>query len=229
MKNRRNYYRVLQVQPDAPVAIIKSSYKTLMRELQHHPDLGGDLWNAQVLNEAYDTLSHPSKREAYDRQLFERYNKKPFQDSFSGTAPLITYYCPFCKRPLARKALPSEMCPTCRSPMASAADETLQQTCRRAIPRIKKSGRFMFYTNWPQKGKSGEIVDLSRNGMRFKCAVKLSEDMLIKVTGGPLRGVAKVRNVHKIVYLGYVSYSVGVEFVSVSFNQSKGGFYSASA
>ena len=78
MKNRRNYYRVLQVQPDAPVEVIKASYKTLMRELRQHPDLSGDVWNAQVLNEAYETLSQADKRQIYDRQLFERYTKKPF-------------------------------------------------------------------------------------------------------------------------------------------------------
>jgi predicted transcriptional regulator len=34
MKNRRNYYRILQVQPDAPVEIIRASYRTMMRELK---------------------------------------------------------------------------------------------------------------------------------------------------------------------------------------------------
>ena len=30
MQNRRNYYRILHVQQDAPVEIIKTSYRTLM-------------------------------------------------------------------------------------------------------------------------------------------------------------------------------------------------------
>ena len=42
MENRRNYYRILHVQPDAPTEIIKSSYRTLMQKLRMHPDLGGD-------------------------------------------------------------------------------------------------------------------------------------------------------------------------------------------
>ena len=41
MKNRRNYYRILQVQPDAPAEIIRTSYRTLMHKLKMHPDLGG--------------------------------------------------------------------------------------------------------------------------------------------------------------------------------------------
>ncbi len=78
MKNRRNYYRILQVQPDAPQAVIRASYKALMRELKLHPDLGGDHWNATVLNDAYTTLGNPARRAAYDKKLFERYTTHPF-------------------------------------------------------------------------------------------------------------------------------------------------------
>lgn len=42
MPRRKNYYRVLHVDPDAPVEIIRSSYRTLMRRMKKHPDLGGD-------------------------------------------------------------------------------------------------------------------------------------------------------------------------------------------
>ncbi len=52
MKNRRNYYRILQVQPDASPEVIRASYKTIMRELKTHPDLGGGHWNATLVNEA---------------------------------------------------------------------------------------------------------------------------------------------------------------------------------
>ena len=68
MKNRRNYYRVLEVQPDAPLEVIKASYRTLMQKLKYHPDLGGDDWNAAVINEAYRILSDPKKREGYDTE-----------------------------------------------------------------------------------------------------------------------------------------------------------------
>ena len=57
MKNRRNYYRILQVQPDAPQAVIQASYKTLMRDLKMHPDLGGDHWNATVLTFSFSRIT----------------------------------------------------------------------------------------------------------------------------------------------------------------------------
>lgn len=228
MKNRRNYYRVLQVQPDAPFEVIRASFKALMRELKQHPDLGGDLWNAQVLNQAYETLSHESKRQDYDRVLFERYNKTPFHDTRSDTAPLISFFCPFCKRPLARAAKSTESCPTCRSPLRSSGDSS-REGCRRAMPRTKKSSQFLFYTTWPQKGRPAELIDLSKTGMRFRCGQRLNKDMLIKVSGKLMTGVAKVKNVHKIVYQGYQVYSVGAQFVSVAFRESKGSFYSSTA
>lgn len=78
MENRRNYYRILQVQPDAPLEVIRSSYRTLMHTLKQHPDLGGDNWKASILNEAYETLSDFRKRAIYDRKFL---NEKPLRQS----------------------------------------------------------------------------------------------------------------------------------------------------
>ena len=64
MENRRNLYRILHVQPDAPEEIIRSSYRTLMTKLRRHPDLGGDHFTATLINEAYAVLSDPEKRAA---------------------------------------------------------------------------------------------------------------------------------------------------------------------
>ncbi len=75
MKNKRNYYRILYVQPDAPTEVISASYRTLMQKLRQHPDLGGENWNASVINEAYRVLSNDRKRRAYDCVLFGRNNR----------------------------------------------------------------------------------------------------------------------------------------------------------
>ncbi|PIU18853.1 MAG: hypothetical protein COT18_09665 [Elusimicrobia bacterium CG08_land_8_20_14_0_20_59_10] len=66
---KKNYYKILQVQPDAHPAIIKTAYRTMMQELKMHPDLGGDNARAQELNEAHEVLSDPEKRRAYDLAL----------------------------------------------------------------------------------------------------------------------------------------------------------------
>lgn len=224
MKNRRNYYRVLQVQPDAPQAVIQASYKALMRELKMHPDLGGEHWQASVINEAYETLKDATRRAAYDRRLFEHYTKFPFN---RDKRPLISYFCPFCKRPFARPASINEACPSCRSPLTS--DISSAKHDRRAIERIKKSGHVQLLGDWSPEPIPGKIVDLSPGGMRFQCRDKLFPNMAIKISSQDLQAVAVVRNTHKIIDHGNTLYAVGVEFLSVQFSRSKGNFYTTSA
>ena len=74
VNNRRNHYRMLFVQPDAPFEVIRANYRTLMRKLKLHPDLGGEHWNAVYVNEAYATLEDPVRRAAYDLELLKRYD-----------------------------------------------------------------------------------------------------------------------------------------------------------
>ncbi|ASJ71552.1 DnaJ domain-containing protein [Granulosicoccus antarcticus] len=64
-----DYYQLLHVMPDAPAPVIKASYRAMMQKLRHHPDLGGDPAQAQLLNEAVDVLCNPAKRARYDSDL----------------------------------------------------------------------------------------------------------------------------------------------------------------
>jgi len=64
-----DYYALLGVEPDATMAQIKKAYRKLAR--LHHPDTNpGDTGAAarfRQITEAYDTLSDPGRRQAYDR------------------------------------------------------------------------------------------------------------------------------------------------------------------
>lgn len=66
---RKNLYTMLQVHPRAHPLVIKAAYRTLMGPLRNHPDLGGDVSRAQTINEAYETLTDPDRRRAYDRLI----------------------------------------------------------------------------------------------------------------------------------------------------------------
>ncbi len=61
-----DYYDLLHVQSDAPAPVIKASYRAMMQKLNHHPDRGGDVGFAQLLNDASKTLCDPDTRALYD-------------------------------------------------------------------------------------------------------------------------------------------------------------------
>ena len=76
MDNQWNYYRILQVQPDAPFEVIRHNYLLLLKTLRLHPDLGGSEKDTRLVNIAYETLSDPVKRARYDRELMLHANIK---------------------------------------------------------------------------------------------------------------------------------------------------------
>ena len=121
MRNRRNFYRILGVQSDAPVEVVKASYRTIMHRLKMHPDLGGDHEQAALINEAFATLSNPLKRAEYDRRLGpvedEREPQPPATSSSPSLRPAVTHpavaawtaapasqppICGFCHAPCSR-------------------------------------------------------------------------------------------------------------------------------
>src|SRR5512135_1266057 len=150
MQNRRNYYRLLQVQPDAPIEVIRASYRTLMRELKQHPDLGGSSSHAVLLNEAYRTLSNPTLRTEYDKKLFLRYTKQSLSTQAFGHPKHTKPSCPFCKASLTSQDPPGPVCSVCQSPVQSKGGGVSAQD-RRALARIKRNDRIFYWLQWPQE------------------------------------------------------------------------------
>jgi curved DNA-binding protein CbpA len=64
----KNLYDILEVSPTASQEMIRAAWTMLMK--RHHPDMGGpNNERAYEINEAYQVLSDPAKRAAYDQQL----------------------------------------------------------------------------------------------------------------------------------------------------------------
>lgn len=117
-EERRNLYRILHVQPEAPQEVIRASYRTLMSTLRSHPDLGGDPAAAALINDAYAVLVDPERRRAYDRSLA----------AGAGVAG------PARAGPAARAVVPEPVAPTVASDPAAWLADRACPMCRRVLP-----------------------------------------------------------------------------------------------
>lgn len=73
MNQKPDYYAVLQVDPHAEPEVIQVAYRRLAAK--YHPDVDpspGALERMKLLNAAYEVLSDPEKRKAYDMQCAGR-------------------------------------------------------------------------------------------------------------------------------------------------------------
>ena len=251
MDNRRNYYRILHVQPDAPVEIIQSSYRTLMQRLKQHPDLGGDHWNAALINEAYRVLISPQSREQYDheRQLIRRESssaksadyaagettgpsvKQSADDHATGTAttPDPDPACLFCLTPHDSSMIdePDAVCSNCGSPLCAASEWQLEHSDQRTIKRVPKHFDIVFYTTWPQAAPCvGQTLDVSPNGMRFISESRPGVGRSIKIASSVIEAVALVTHCQQNDANRWI---VGVAFETLRFAHLQGAFFSARA
>ena len=229
MKNRRNYYRMLQVQPDAPVEIIRSSYRALMKDLARHPDLGGSNEEAALLNEAYAVLGNQQRRAAYDEALFKQYTKQVRGPAPSGKLPLVTIICPRCKTPLAPKSRIDGACSSCRTPLSPADDHRISRNYRRSVLRMKRNQRILYRSATSGKYCEATTIDISLKGMRFHCAEELGPQSNLQISGPHFDALAIVSNIQEVVLDRRKVYAVGVAFLAIDLEDSRGTFFSATA
>ncbi len=244
--NRRNYYRILHVQPDAPREVLKSSYRALMLSLDMHPDRGGDHWNAALVNEAYRVLSDPASRAEYDRGLdIARIGAGPDRSRTGAGAdpgaaaaatarpdPVVarpTITCLFCGSRTTDRSVAT--CSNCQSPLTPAGAPDLETSGARAARRVVREGDVSVYVEWPQPTPArGRIVDLSPRGMQFATGESIERYRIIKLHGPLLDAVARVVTCRELAdAAGDRSFGVGVEFYTVHFPRERGTFLSTNA
>lgn len=232
--NRRNYYRILHVQPDAPVEIIRASYRTLMHKLRYHPDLGGDDWNAALLNEALQVLSDDQRRAAYDRECLppssacrrdaERSAARG-GGSFgarasSQCAPVGS--CPFCGSPLSGD--PEPACPRCRAPLSPPQVAAGTHGDQRRYARLVHAAPLLIHTDWSRpEAIAGQFRDLSPAGVQAAVSAPLAQEQIVLLTSELLDAVGKVANCSP----AGSRHIAGIAFLTLRFHEPRGTFVSA--
>ncbi len=215
-----------------------------MQRLKQHPDLGGDHWNASLINEAYRVLTNPAGREQYDREreLIQRgtapaksaedaVDKSTAQPTPDATVtPDPHSICPFCLTSFdhATDKDTAAVCPNCASPLCPAVNWHLEHTGQRAINRVPKRLKIEFYTTWPQPTACvGQTLDMSPNGLRFAAQRRLSEGRCIKISSSAIDAIARVTHCQRDGETG--NWEIGVSFETLHIAHSQGAFFSAKA
>jgi len=186
--NRRNYYRILHVQPEAPLQVITASYRTMMSKLRLHPELGGDTAGAALINEAYAVLRDPAKRARYDLKL--RGPRAAARDR-PGASPAAQTAeapraCPFCRASTPPEIHARTRCHRCGSPLAPPPARPLGKSelfGRRSVPRMSRSDSVMLFDGWQKPVRSAQLRDLSMSGVSILTETKIERQQVIRIVG----------------------------------------------
>ncbi len=206
-RNRRNYYRILHVQPEAPLELIKASYRTLMGPLRNHPDLGGDHEAAALLNEAYAVLSDPAKRAAYDRTVA----KERWRIGLTGAAPSqglahpaaqgdpgwwqTEQVCPFCRVPLSSLGGADPRCARCDAPLVvpPAPESSAREFFgKRRSARFTKNRSVRMQSGWGLDTWTVTMRDLSLTGVCVVASAALPVGQVVRLVDPDFEAVAVV-------------------------------------
>ena len=218
MTNRRNHYRILHVQPDAPVELIKASYRTLMHKLKNHPDLGGDHETAVAINAAHETLTDTCKRLAYDKQLFADSNKSSVSQQHSSQRSNTSDQT-------------SNTTRSARQPQTAPPDydkfDINTPPEQRHIPRVKLGGLASFYFEEQPKVKyQGTIIDLSPSGLQLQVKTPFTINSNICIRSQQLNAKGLISYCKP---LGRDRWRIGVLLLETTYSQRKGGFFRTDA
>lgn len=248
--DRRNLYRRLHVQPDAPIEVIRAAYRALIA--LHHPDAGGDHEQATRLNEAWQVLGDPARRTAYDAKRAARVDamkarqsgrvtsahepdagttwKTGRRQASSPTAAddAAPGACPFCE---ARVDTGLIRCARCQAPLTRVkplgvgTDATDRDGERRRLPRVSRADWSLLYPDWRSDPIDVRLRNLSLGGASFYTGVPLVPGQRVRVSGAPFDAVLDVRTCQRLDNV----FVVHGHFVTASFAAKAGNFVHTTA
>ncbi len=201
---RRNLYRLLFVQPEAPTEVIKAAHRALMVKQRMHPDFGGDTDIAARLNAALAVLTDPEQRRAYDLSL----KPKAKQGGASAATPIQPLQpmwleqrrCPFCQTAFAALPKVGSRCTHCDSPLTPVPKPPKLPSAASGEALGRRSGEQRFERNSPValqlpgdvRQHTGRLHDLSFTGLSFIAQVAPPKGSTLRVTTAMFDAVAQV-------------------------------------
>jgi hypothetical protein len=243
----KTHYDVLLVHPDAPLEIIRASYRTLMQRLKAHPDLGGDHAAAAEINAAYAVLKDSAQRAAYDMELALRANhastvaaaaetradaQRPMGSAASPVREEEWGACVFCG--LVPRWRPDSnagyaQCARCASPLTRLQLlERQDGDPQRGVYRIGKREPMRIYLDWQdRRGLDGSLLDVSLSGLRFVVGTDLAQGVKVRIDSGICAAVARIA--HRGRDAGGQGWQFGAEFLTVAFKRQRGSLLSVGA
>jgi len=246
-ENRRNYYRILQVQPEAPPAVVKASWRALMHTARMHPDLGGDPEAAALVNEAYAVLGDPERRRAYDRSLDLGRMRGGARGagSTSGSAGppgapqrpgprhadpsgwRTDRCCPMCRSPLPTLLRAETCCAHCHAPLAAPppAGGERELFGRRGTVRRPRSEEAALLAEESARAIEARLIDLSVGGASLAAAAPPAIGSAARVTTASFDAVARVVACHR----AGLHWRVRLKWLTMRALQSRGVYVRATA
>jgi hypothetical protein len=207
-EERRNLYRILHVQPEAPLEVIRASYRTLMSTLRSHPDLGGDPHAAARINNAYAVLTDPERRRAYDRSLAgvgpaAAGAARPIPGRRPVPAAPVTVVdpaawladraCPFCQHPLPTALHLDTRCSHCDAPLFRRPSiDRGELFGRRRSPRNARPMAATLRLPGQAADHTARLRDLSLSGLSLLSPVSAAERSAVRVMTAGFDAVAVV-------------------------------------
>ena len=208
--NRRNFYRVLHVQPDAPTEVIRSSWRTLLSRLRQHPDLGGTHAQAVLVNQAWEVLGDADRRADYDANLHEEGRDGPAQraapQALAGQAMALAWVagqhppltaCPLCSQAVRQPVRQNSRCSHCQSPLARLPEPNhagQELFGRRGAVRRHQDHVAQVHLGWPAPALPVRWRDLSLSGLSFYAARAVPVGQRLRLVDSALEGVVEVVN-----------------------------------
>lgn len=240
--NRRNYYRILQVQPDAHEAVIRTAYRTLMQKLRLHPDLGGDGATAALINQAYAVLSDPARRAEYDAQL-GRGHARATRPEPAVPAPAVPAerpaapdrrpqsadICPFCatRIPATAANSPAPRCGACASPLSAPPTARRLSATRRAFERQPVTAQVEYFLHGAAAPRPAQLLDFSPVGAQLTTGEALPSNTVLALKTPLFDALARVVGSEQAATRG--EWLLRLEFLTLALTAPAGSLVSTRA